>query len=118
MAEPRRSNEVVFQPRGEKPLAGPYPQVSYRDRPELRAAVERAARHYWRSARKVHVEVTGPWQECQGEAVINTGSGQLVVRFFPVRDHSRPEQEQARPQAVSVDIMPRVPVWLRNRGDR
>ena len=118
MAEPRRSNEVVFQPKGEKPLPAPYPQVSYRGRVELRAAIERAVRHYWRGVQRVHVEVSYPWQECRGQAVFDAGGGPREVRFFPVHDPSRPEQEQARPQTLSVDIMPRVPAWRRNGGGR
>ncbi len=116
MGESRRTNEVVFQPKGEKPLPGPYPQVSYRDRVELRAAVERAVRHYWRGVRRVHVEVSYPWQECRGQAVFDAGMGPREVRFFPVHDPGRPEHEQARPQTVSVQLAPRVPAYLRQRG--
>ncbi|MDI3331439.1 MAG: hypothetical protein QJR09_12030 [Micrococcus sp.] len=96
MAEKRRRNQIVLQPRDEKPLRKPYPWVSYTDRAELARSVEKAARHYWPTARKIHAEVRYPWQACTGEIVITASYGTVIARFSPVRDATRPDDEQAR----------------------
>lgn len=112
MAEPRRSNEVVFQPKDGKPLKkvlSRYPRVSYRDRAEMSREIEKAARHYWPSTRRVYVQIDGPWQQCRGRISIKTTAGQyLEASFAPVWDPNRPAEEQARPQP---DVGKVAPQW-------
>ncbi|MEV4902385.1 hypothetical protein AB0K08_13710 [Citricoccus sp. NPDC055426] len=109
ITEQRRSNEVVFQPKGERPLKktlGRYPQVSYRDKTELTREVEKAARHYWPNARSIHAEVRHPWRACTGEVVVTMRYGTVVATFAPVWDPSRPTEAQARPQQDSGQVAP------------
>lgn len=100
MADPRRTHHVIFQVAGRKPMPKPYPQVSYRTKEELRAAIARAARHYWPAYRRADVTITGSdWREARGQMYLTFPIGAVDVAFVPVFDPNRPADEQARRQA-------------------
>jgi len=110
VAEPRRENELVFQPKDGTPLKkvlGRYPRVSYRDKAELCREVEKAARHYWPASLRVYVQIDGPWQQCRGHITVkSTAVDFLEASFAPVWDPNRPAEGQARPQADAGKVAP------------
>ena len=95
MGERERSNQIVINQRGRPPVELK-PWVYYRDARSLVASVRKACRVIEGTmgiTPPTQVELKGDWRECRG----TFRTDNVEYEFHPVRDRSRPDEEQARP---------------------
>lgn len=101
MAERERANQIVIRRRGSAKPASLKPWVYYRDARGLSKAVQRACRVLEGTLGITppdQVELLGDWRECRGRFRADN----VEYEFHPVRDRSRPDEEQARPSSAPV----------------